>query len=46
MLEKDKKQALADYNKAREEYLKNRSNGNWVRFCDAKRNCMMLGVLI
>lgn len=41
-----KEKALKNYKEAKENYLKNRTNQNWIKFCDAKRNCMLLGVRI
>lgn len=41
-----KNEALETYKEAKKNYLENRNNENWERFCDAKRNCMLLGVRI
>lgn len=42
----DKTTALENYINARNAYLENKTNENWIKFCDAKRNCMLLGVRI
>ena len=41
-----KKEVLEQYKAAKQEYLKNPTAENWKKFCDEKRNCMMLGVRI
>lgn len=42
----DKTTALENYRNARNAYLENKTNENWIKFCEAKRNCMLLGVRI
>lgn len=42
----EKTNALEAYKQAKEEYLKNSNNENWKKFCDAKKACMYLGVMI
>lgn len=46
MLEQKKMEARKEYKEAKENYFKNMSNENWIKFCDAKRNCRLLGVRI
>lgn len=46
MLEQKKTEALKRYKKAKEIYLNNMSKENWIKFCDAKADCMRLGVRI
>lgn len=46
MLEARKTKALEEYKKARENHMKNATNENWIAFCNAKRNCMLLGVRV
>lgn len=41
-----KAKALETYKAAKVNYLENMSEENWKRFCEAKRNCMMLGIRI
>lgn len=41
-----KNEAKKQYKVARENYLNNRTNENWIEFCNAKRICMLLGVII
>lgn len=44
---KDKMIAVKEaYIAAKNNYLKNRTTENWKRFCDAKKECMLLGVRI
>ena len=38
--------AKESYKVSKESYLKNRTTENWVKFCDAKKECMLLGVRI
>ena len=45
-LKEKKETALKDYKVARKNYLENMSNDNWIKFCDAKTNCMKLGIRI
>ena len=42
----NKAEALKNYKEAKAEYLKNMTNKNWIAFCNAKTNCMRLGVRI
>lgn len=42
----DKENALNVYKKAKKAYLENRTSENWIAFCNAKTNCMRLGVRI
>lgn len=46
MLEQKKTEALKKYKEAKENYLNSPSKENWIKFCDAKANCMRLGVRI
>ena len=41
-----KETVLREYKEAKKNYLENMSNVNWVKFCDAKTNCMKLGIII
>lgn len=40
----NKTKALEDYKAAKENYLKDLTTDNWIKFCDAKRVCMLLGI--
>lgn len=42
----NKETALNNYKEAKKAYLENRTNENWIAFCEAKTNCMRLGVRI
>lgn len=42
----DRETVIKAYKEAKETYLKNRTDENWKKYCDAKRNCMLLGVRI
>lgn len=42
----NKEEVKKQYKAARENYLNNRTNENWIEFCNVKRNCMLLGVII
>lgn len=42
----DKEKALNTYKEAKRTYLENRTNENWIAFCNAKNICMRLGVRI
>ena len=42
----NKEEALRVYKEAKLRYLSDRSNENWISFCDARRICMRLGVRI
>ena len=41
-----KETALREYKEAKKNYLENMTNENWLKFCDAKTNCMKLGIRI
>lgn len=45
-LQESKKSALQAYKEAKNNYLQNTTPENWKTFCDAKMNCMRLGVII
>lgn len=45
-LRTEKADALEIYKLAKNEYLKNRTDENWKKFCDAKMICMRLGCRI
>lgn len=45
-LEIKKSIALENYKTAKAEYLANTNNENWIKFCNAKKECMLLGVRI
>lgn len=45
-LEDRKAAAKAVYMKARANYISDMSPENWLTLCEAKRNCMLLGVRI
>ena len=45
-MEARKNEAKINYIEARNNYIENRTNENWIAFCEAKRVCMLLGVLI
>lgn len=45
-LQEEKKNALQAYKEAKNNYLQNMTPDNWRAFCDAKMNCMRLGVII
>lgn len=45
-LNKQKERALESYKAAKKKYMESMSREDWKTFCDAKRNCMMLGVRI
>lgn len=46
MLNEKKKEALQAYKDARDKYLEERNESNWKTYCEAKRNCRLLGVRI
>lgn len=46
MLEIKKAEALKKYKEAKENVKANYNTENWVKFCNAKRECMLLGVRI
>jgi hypothetical protein len=41
-----KDEALANYKKAKKNYLNDRTYESWITFCNAKTACMRLGVRI
>ena len=41
-----KETALNNYKQTKKAYLENRTNENWIAFCNAKMNCMKLGIRI
>lgn len=45
-LQESKKNALQAYKEAKNNYLQNMTAENWREFCEAKMNCMRLGVII
>ena len=42
----NKEEALIIYKEAKEKYLSNMTDKNWIEFCKAKSTCMKLGVRI
>lgn len=46
MIRTDKEKTLNLYKEAKQRYLENRTNENWIAFCNAKTNCMRLGIRI
>ena len=42
----NKEEALRIYKEAKEKYLTNMNDKNWIEFCNAKSTCMKLGVII
>lgn len=46
MVATNREDALREYKASKEVYLKEMSNENWKKYCDAKVNCMRLGVRI
>lgn len=40
----DKTEALARYKAARAAYLADMTEANWITFCDARTECMRLGI--
>ncbi len=46
MLEIKKAEALKKYKEAKENVKANYNTENWVKFCNAKKECMALGVRI
>lgn len=46
MLKEQKANALKIYKEAKENYFNDASKENWITFCEARRNCMLLGVRI
>lgn len=45
-LEEHKAQARAAFKAAREAYLSAPTSENWRVFCDAKRQCRLVGVIV
>lgn len=45
-LQEQKAHALKQYKLAKTKYLENPSKVNWITFCDCKKKCMQLGVII
>lgn len=45
-LAEKKAQAKAAYEAAKNRYTETMSKADWIAFCDAKRVCMLLGVII
>lgn len=45
-LNQKKEAAWSEFKEARKAYLADMSEENWLRFCETKNNCMLLGVLI
>lgn len=41
-----KENALTAYKEAKKRYLEERTQEAWICFCNAKTNCMRLGVII
>lgn len=46
MLEIKKAEALKKYKETKENVKANYNTENWVKFCNAKKECMALGVRI
>ena len=42
----NKEEALRIYKEAKEKYLTDMNDKNWIEFCNAKSTCMKLGVRI
>ena len=45
-MEKSKIKALEIYKEAKMNYLQDMNEENWIAFCDAKKECMLLGIII
>lgn len=45
-MEQKKSEARKKLKEAKCEYLACPTKDNWIRFCEAKRLCMLLGVII
>lgn len=45
-LTEKKAQAKAAYTATKVRYLETTSKADWITFCDAKKVCMLLGVII
>lgn len=46
MIATNREDALREYKIRKEAYLREMTNENWIKFCDAKTNCMRLGIRI
>lgn len=46
MIPTNKEEAKKKFKETKENYLKNPTNENWIKFCDAKIECRRLGVII
>lgn len=45
-MEQKKIEARKKFKEAKSAYLASPTKDNWIRFCEAKRLCMLLGVII
>ena len=45
-LNEKKALAKAQYKEAKARYMETMSKSDWIKFCNAKRACMLLGVII
>lgn len=45
-LTEKKAQAKAAYEAVKARYMETMDKADWIAFCDAKRACMLLGVII
>lgn len=45
-LDAKKRAAIERYKTARSEYMEALTKESWIRFCDCKRECMLLGCRI
>lgn len=41
-----KEEALRNYKETKKAYIDNSTKENWIAFCNAKTNCMRLGIRI
>lgn len=46
MLETRKKEAKKNLIEARNAWMEEQTNENWIAFCEARRLCRLLGVLV
>ena len=46
MIMSDKAQTKEIYKQAKDKYLQTGSQEDWISFCEARRNCMLLGIRI
>lgn len=46
MIKTDKVKTLEKYKQAKKNYFEEQNETNWKAFCEAKRDCMRLGVRI